>query len=614
MIKKLFIFLLIISLIGVVSAKTTELIPSVSDFQLESGDTKTFTIAYTISDIEGNGSSLVSIGGYPKYISYSGEKIDYFKGETSTGTINLAINIPSNAKSGVVVNTISLAEGNVDIYLDIKEIESGCRLIELPHPTSFEIIQGEVIQSDSIRVKVSSECPILSMDVSQLKQMSKPMYLQGTSGDFGPGDEFTFSIKLDAVDVSNGPYENTYIVSGNEGNNLYEKRIDLKLQVKTGTSPITNNTFDNMPTCTVPHEINMNNTYKLVCTNENPLIDIEIPYNEFFEGIRVSGNKNFEYSFKANRIGNTDFMALFKYKGVVVRNPFIQEIRISTSGNSPVSGTSLKFIFYQNGVKKDPLVGLNPAETTIMIIDNKTDSIVQDFFLFLNGITINNTYTFQENQAYELRVSSPGYLDLTTNINVSKNIIDIIINPLREFYNRGDEINITSSLKNVTFTIDDVLVEGLYIIDKTGEIIIKAQKEGYTPSNKNISVQERITLLSCAPIREDWSVGDKVICDIDKNVSWQITIGDELIESGEGTRLEFKITKEGHLRIESGDIYINGFVVEKGSSWYNPLSWGWVKGLGWWWVVVILIIGTGIYFLFFRGDGDEDGIPMLGGN
>ena len=55
--------------------------------------------------------------------------------------------------------------------------------------------------------------------------------------------------------------------------------------------------------------MSLNKTYDLICNNENPNIQIAIPYNDYFTGLDVSESEGkVEYKLTPIKTGVTDFI------------------------------------------------------------------------------------------------------------------------------------------------------------------------------------------------------------------------------------------------------------------------------------------------------------------
>ncbi len=538
----------------------------------------------------------------------------------------ITINFDS-APEGVYNNYLYFSDGSnpIPITITSSQQSTGCRLIELPHTTTYRIKQGETGISGQIKLKVSTECQntMVGMTVTEQTQMSKPMFLQGASGDVEPGEIFSFSIGLDAEGVSTGNYQNTYIVSGSIGDTIYQKSINLNTIVTVGTSPVDSETFSNLPSCTIDSDMSLNQTYSLICNKENPLIDVGVPYNEFFKGVDVIESEGkVEYKIQPLKVGVTNFLALFTYKGLQIGEPFIKEIRIM-QGSVPVQGTELEPLFYQMGIKKEVSNLLN-GDVTVLVRDSNTKTIVPSFTIYLNGEQVNNTFSIESERKYEMIISSPGYLSNTLNFSVLKSQLQII-DPPQSTYSVGDTVNLSTQINGSSFTLDDVVINSPYTFTSSGTFTLKAFKEGYLPVNKTIQVMGGVSYTSMSPDYDDWKKGKQVTIQLTKNASWNVEfeefydkdeMGNNLykekiiLASGQGTMVDFKLEKKGIYTIKAeGEVILSKEISD--STWYNPLSWEWVNNLGYWWILIIIGLGFGYWFIFSKGTSRKKGEDLV---
>lgn len=593
--NRAYLLIFTILFIGMISATTTTL-SSQTSFNVNKSSSGSFIVSYSIIENVGNpGSNGVSITGNPSVLIYSGSSLSYLANQTTNGTFTMNYLIPSNA-SGTILNSIVVDGFVLNINFNIQEpiiIESGCRLIELPHTTTFRIKQGETASSTQIKIKVSGQCSdSMSMTVNELTQMAKPMFLQGLSGEVEPGSEFAFSIGLDAMGVSTGTYTNQYVVSGTLGDDIFQKTITLSTIVTVGTSPLTEDTFNSLPQCTLESNMQLNNTYSLVCNYENPNIHITVPYNSFFEGTDVDESEGkFEYKVKPLKVGVTDFFAYFDYNGFNIGSPFKQEVRVS-QGNIPLQGTTLNIQFYQEGVKKD-IDKLTAGNVNILIKDSNTDSIISDYIPYLNGLKINSSFPINYETNYELIVDSPGYLSKTVNFNVSESPILINITPIKELYVVGDTITISTDV-NASLLLNDVIISSPYTFTSSGNHTLKAVKEGYTPTNKTLNVKNSISMISSTPLYEDWKKGKSIQAKLSESTDWIVLKDGVQIASGTGDLASFEMEDYGNYEIKNGDRIIQSKLVQKTSSGFLGSGLGLI-----YWIIGIVVIGGG--YLLFKG-------------
>lgn len=608
--RKLILTIILMSLISFVSSSCS--INSI-DYSMTFGGTIPVVPSFSCSNNDTNNSiTFNKIGSFfnvnpsiPFVISPSGTK----------GSIVVTFNeVPVGVYEGMIYS-----EGlGLPINLEVNApTEEGCRLIELPHTTTYRIKQGDTGTSSQIKVKVSSECSstMTGMTVTEQTQMTKPMYLIGQSGDIVPGNDFSFSIGLDAENVATGSYQNTYIVSGTMGDKVFQKSITLFTIVTLGTSPVDSESFSNLPDCTLDQDMKLNGTYEMICNNDNPNIIIEVPYNEFFEGVSVSETEGtFKYKIRPTKIGLAKFIATFKYKGVCIGEPFSKDIRI-VQGDIPLSGTELTLNFYQDGKKVDP-DRLGVGETNILVKDNSSGSIVPSYTLYINGQTGNSTFKMEAKKNYELIVHSAGYVSKTMNVNASNLPIELIIEPNLEVYEVGDRINITSSIDNVSLLFNNKVIYSPYTFNIAGNFVLEGVRENYLSYSKNITIKSVVGYSSIEPDFEKWSKGKTVVVKLQESVPWSVQFyegetfsSSKEIKSGSSDTVEFKLNDYGKYEIKTGDKIILSKVIEK-NGWFGWFNWDNFKDNWYLWLGGIAILSYLVYSLLFKDNQQADGFSF----
>ncbi len=549
--KEIFGVLMLIFLSSFISASVT-CTPSSINKEFYIGENPgSQTVSCTNSDVN-NSVTMNYFGGY--FSLSPNTPLIFNPGENKQFTINF-----DSSLVGSSGGLIYFSDGSTPIPVSINAIQKiTCSIDIFPQTmTNIKATQGEK-KSRTIQLTVPScmDYPVLVQGVS-LQGDQKPIQLGELSlGQINPGNSVNIPIEIDATGVTVGSYSDTlqFLLYDDEGNRINVPSVSISVIISQGINPITNFSLYDLPSCSLDAiNLNLNQTYKLVCSKTNPNIDIEpIIDTNFIHGVTVTdSDSQYIYNFKAVNIGNTNFKAFFKYLSANLGTPFEQEVRITNSGSNIVSGTNLKFNFYQSGIKKNS-EQLISGDTIIQVVDNKTNSLVNSFNLYLDGQQINNTVNLESERTYELRATSDGYTDLVENFTVSKAEIEITLNPTQDSYMVGDIINITSNIEGISYTLDDVIINSPYTFDKTGTFLLKAYKEGYISVNKTIQVGKSVSVLKCDPsTTQKWS--GKIKCELSKNSTWQVYHDSEQISSGEGNMVEFEMDGNGFYEIKNGD-------------------------------------------------------------
>lgn len=530
-----------------------------------------------------------------------------------SATEEIEIDFDENAPIGFNSGKIQFSDGlDLMVFSEVSEpLPTGCTIDIFPSIlTNIRVEQGEMkTRNVQVNVPLCYESAV-SVNGVALQTDERPIQLGELSiGTIQPGNSVVVPIELDAKDISTGQYSDTLqlLLYDNLGNRITIPTVSISVLVTAGIQPITNFSLTELPSCSLDSlDLNLNNTYKLTCTRNNPNIEIRPVIDSFYlKGVKVEETSTqYIYYFKGHKIGNTEMKVEFLYKNAVIGDIYSQEMRITPSGNSPIPGTILDFAFYQGSQGKG-INDLGPGETRILVLDNGTRNIVNNHNLYLNGESTNSTISLASNTEYELRASSPGYLDRVMTIRAKSVPIVITVSPLKSFYYVGEKINITDSV-NSTYLMNNIIITSPYTFTKAGNKTLKASKEGYVSSSKNITVLERVSLGVCSPETQDWRVGKKTKCELSKNSSWEILLEGNVIASGESIEIEFEAEEEGYLEIKSQGISIYGKTVEKKSMLkrgYNHFKENWIL-----WILSIAIAGTLFYYFFIRDTGEE---PLL---
>ena len=430
-------------------------------------------------------------------------------------------------------------------------------------------------------------------------------------GLINPGQTLNIPIIIDAVGVQTGTYNTqvSILATGDSGQ-INLPSVNMQVIVSLGVSPTTNDTFTTKPSCSLSaNEFNMNNTYKLTCTNVIDNLEIKPYYNEYLEGTKaeyLSGTYN--YYFKAKKMGSSTFIAIFEYKGSPLFEAFQKDFKVTPSGNSPVGGVYITLKFFQKGELRT-INNLKPESTVIVAVDNFTSNAIENFKVYVSGVITNTTLDIEPNKIYYVRVTASGYNDLVIeNLSSQTTNISVTISPDLSEYKVGDSINITSDV-NGTILVDNSIVSNQYTFNHAGEFLLSVQKEGYNDFFKNLTVKSSVLYTSNIPY-EDWYVNKKIILKLTENVSWFIEFEEYKDEAyltatnltnGYGDTIELKPEKEGNYRVKSsGSNMVVQKFMEKTWSWYNPLSWSWIA----WVISAVIILFIGWFFL----RDDDDGV------
>lgn len=532
----------------------------------------------------------------------------------STKTVTLTFN-PS-ISTGSYQELISFSDGSsIPIVFTVTKPEpvQQNNIIIFPTAKVINIQQGQEKQQNvQIIVPSTYPNPITIQSVNFNPDIDITSFGDLDLGQISPGQTLNIPIKISAKDVQTGTYSTQInILATDTHGQISLPTSSLQVVVSIGVNP-TSGVNITKPTCSLSAtEFNMNTTYSFICNNAINNIDISPQYNEYIEGISagLSGGV-YTYNFKAIKIGTSNFIATFNNLNSPIFTPYNQEFKVTPSGNSPISGTVLKTIFYQDGVKKDSNL-LNYGLTNLIVVDNKTDSIVDNCKFYLGGLEITNqTLILEPDKEYDLIAKAPGYLDLNVNFKANPQVLKINFDPIKELYEVGEVVNITTEPADAILLVNDVPITSPYTIQSPGNLTIKAVMEDYLNVESTVNVKTPVSIQSCSVPFEEWKKGKEVFCDLTEPTKWQVYRDSTILKEGESQRLDFKISDYGMYIIKSKDSIIFQKSVVKGSIWYNPLTWSWVKSLGYWWILIAVVIA--VLFIYMRSGSNSGPMDYTG--
>lgn len=532
-------------------------------------------------------------------------------------TISLKPDVPA----GNYLGSINYPEGMtpVGIYIEENETQIESDIIVFPTSKVVTVKQGsEKTQNIMITVPANYPRPITIQSVDFNPGTETILFGDLNLGQIAPGSSIQIPIVFSGIDAQTGSYftQLSIFATDSEGQ-VPLPTISLTLQITAGVTPITGDTFSTPPTCSLSAtSFNLNSTYSFTCSGVVSNLEVEPQYNEYFEGKTVEVSSGlYKYEFVPLKYGETDFVAVFRYNGAPIFQPYKQTVRITSAG-SLVAGTSLKFIFTP---KLDQATG-DEETYLIQLADNKTGSLVQGPRVWVNAIELNSStgtfqYSFEPNKDYEVRGKAEGYEDFVQTININPQKIEIRISP-----GTGDTLttfSINTSVNNATITIGGRDYYGVYVGPLLGGVNeIKAVKEGYKTEIINFTVDDRIRIIS---FWGEFKKGIDQNFTLNTNVSWIVyykkSIDEvERTEVAKGTSdlVLFLPDKKGVYVIEADGMHIGTYEIPKFSfsnKWWILPVWAWLLIF----IPIVIIIFIVVMRKVMRGDstGQDDTQLMM---
>lgn len=543
-----------------------------------------------------SGNESVSFAEDSPYISLSDSAIG-----ASPSSKTITVSYDPNTPIGNHFSSITFSDNSpqVSLFLTVHSqpvVTQSCRLIVFPTSYRKSLQNGET-GSKTIEVQVSKFCKSpLNIHLLPSEDTEKPINFEDVSGDINPGEKFLITLLFDARGVQNGDYSKQIRIQGiDDDEEMYESLLTISAKVSGTISPLGSGNFS-IPSCTVAEDMTLNTTYDLVCNNIDPNFDPLLEYSDFFEGIRADETTNsITYTLKPRIVGNTKIRVLFLYKGLNIGTPFEKEIRITSAG-VVIPGTIAKFIFFP---KIEELQG--EGEVRVLLVDNKTESVIQGFKLLIDGAeTENNTVLLRYGKEYELRGVALSYPDTTERVKLKTLSLSLILDPEKTEYLVGEKIKISSNYNGTAFFLDGAVTSPEFSVYVPGSHIIKVVKEGFIPAERNITFIEKITY-SSSPIKEEWKIGKKITIVLSANSSWAVESGGQTITSGVGSQIQFTPQNIGTYTLKANGQTLDAVLIDKKGFWK-----GWMTYT----VIGAILLIAGIY-IYRKKEEDIGYAPVI---
>jgi len=510
---------------------------------------------------------------------------------------SVMLTIPETYESGGTFNGyLAYSYNGENYYLPLKvivaeEINIDEKIIIFPTSKVVTVQQGSSkTQSISITVPSTYPRPITIQSVDFNPGTETIIFGDLNLGVISPGNSLSIPIVFSGEDAQTGTYETdlSILAIDSEGQ-VSLPDVHLKLQVTSGISAITDDTFSTSPTCAISATtLNLNNTYSFTCSGVFSNLEVNIPSSDFYIGKGVDITSSiYTYTFTPVKYGQTEFVAEFKYNGASIFTPFKQDVLITSAG-SILAGTTLKLVF-------TPSLNEEAEYYFIQLVDNKTGSLVEGPKLFIDAVEIDTTsdytfkYVFESGKNYSIRGKANGYEDLMENVAINSSVINVTINPAS-----GDTstmFNITTSVENTTIVIQGSEYLGSYYgVLPGGDINITFKKTGYITKVLNMTIEERYRVSSYIGEFKKDILQNLTLNRAGEWVVYYAKSLDSIDRSeyarGEGLYVSFTPKKTGVYTLEVEGTHVTTYQIEgfsfSNKLWFMPI-WGWL-------ITIIVII------------------------
>lgn len=505
-------------------------------------------------------------------------------------------------------NPQSNGEVQISVVVDDEKIYDN-DIVVFPTSKVVTVQQGsQKVQNIMISVPESYSNPITIQSVD-FNPGTETIYFEDLNlGQVMPGNSIQLPVVFSGIDAQTGNYQTQLNIFATDSSGQVQlPSVSLSLQVTSGITTITSDTFSTPPTCSLSATtLNLNNTYSFVCSGIVSNLNVDIPSSEYYIGKNVEISSGiYSYDFMPIKYGETTFKADFRYNGASIFEPFKQDIRISSSG-SLVAGTDLKFVF-------TPKLGEATGEEErflIQLVDNKTGSLVLSPRVWINALELNSTsdtfsYKFIPGMEYEIRGKSSGYEDIVELINFNPSKIEIKISP-----DSGDTFTtftINSSVINSTILVNGAEYNNTFIGKLKGGVNeIKAIKERYKTEIINFTVNDNPKVISSSS--DKFKKGVEQIFTLSQESDWVVYYKKDLdsleeIEHTRGTSsvVTFTPKKKGTYTIKEDNGYSIATYQTESFSINKKLL-----GLKLWiWAIIVLSVFIVCFIIIIRNSGGQ---------
>ena len=602
--KALIIIGTLLVFFGSVHATTTCLPSSISITFSVNDQPQNMTIT-CINDDPNSTISLMKIG---EHFSFTPNTI----GPSETKIITLEFD--SSAPIGRYYGWISFNDSSnpipVTITVEPKQ-ETECTIDVFPTVlTNIKVPQGEK-KSRQILITVPECFPDkVNFRAVALESNIPPIELGELAlGQLSPGTSVQIPLIFDATNCQTGTYYETlsFNIANASGIRIPVPSVSISVTVTSGIMPITNETFSTLPSCSIPSNLILNQTYQVLCSDVDPNLQVHIGYNEYLKGLKVSTPSNqFIWDFKPIKEGDTTLKIWFTFKGAPIGSAIEQEMRISSVGSpSPIGGNiTLKIFPSPEKINK-------PMNISILCMNDLGDII--PCTLYVNGAEINgNVIGVEPGKTYEIHATSTGYHTAHENITISLPKIQLLIlnkeGDVTTSFDVGDQVEVVCRDPNTAEPINcHVLLDGsssasTFTANKEGNHTIEVEAEGYESASKTVVFKPPVKVLY-AP--EKLELNKEAVIMFNKETEYMVTFREdgksavETITSGTGKNITFIPEKRGTYYVFAKDLRVKSYEIKK-AKLFPEISLPGREGLAPVLFAIVAIIAYLAYKKFFK--------------
>lgn len=515
---------------------------------------------------------------------------------------SLKIKFNQATTQGLYNGFVVIGDLTIPISLNVTKTQTNPNEISFPTSKTININQGETLNNKVTLILPSNyPQPINIVAIEFTEESGLISFGDVETGIVNPGSSKDIPLIINAKSAGIGQYPPITLKVRYDDGAIHELTSKITIIVKSNINPQTVETFSTRPNCALSSSnMNKNGTYTFSCTGIVENLQVNPQYSEYFEGISVDTTANiFTYTLRPIKIGNFLFRAIFTYKGSPIFSPFESEVRIGATSGS-VGGTNLRLIF-----TPELSLAKNGQVISVQLVDNLSSSLVENPSIEINAIPVTNRsdrtffYAFEINKNYTIRGVSPSYIDLVEIVSLSSKPINLIISP--ESGSSNTLFNITTDANATIFVNGESKGNNYFGILPSGNLEIKAFKEGYIDAIKNITISSLVSFTT----NPEFKKGEVKIISLDKNSTWNLyyqkspTDLKELLITGTGNQVEFTPTEKGDYILETTDGSSSIYSIQ-GTNWNK--KW-WFMAWYWWFIGGGLLMG--FFYIYKKNTGEN---------
>jgi len=578
-------------------------------FDYTLGDSQPADISITFTNSE-NSSGVVALnksGDGTSLFNLSTTSI-LFNGSESKSLL-IKFGIPQEADIKVYSSNINYNEFSIPVLINVKAkttTTTGCKVLLPSELFQNSIKKGVAPFTEEFILKISNKCvngltitdTRESGQVTQTEQGKQPIRLTGAvpKGDYEKGESISLKVEFDVSLLNLGDYRASIVITSTEGDEQLTQKMDFRIFVVGTASPLTNDTFSTLPSCSLSTaDLQIGRTYQLVCNNvvsSNYQLAIIDNILEYLKGVNLEEPANqIIWTFTPIKLGNAKLKYFFKAKGTPIGELKEHDIRISQVTTGEL-GTKLKFDFYPKSLNMDSLKAGDKFNVLIKAVNpdvgNDTGTVLNDYVLYKDGVQVNtNEFIVSGGDEFTLLASSVGFGSIEQIIKVPLDTISLSFPADIEI---GQNITFSTSPSDALLYLDGIEIGKTYSFPATGFYTLSVKREGYKDTSYSVPVTEPLQLISEIP--KKIKIADEVIIEFNKGVDWEVRYKSKnetqttQFSAGSSNPINFIPSEKGIY-----EVYARGQKIAEYDLTGFSFNWGMIRVL-----LVLAVVGAAVFY------------------